>query len=63
MGQSHRQTSFLRELRLRHLFGIAGLVERQPDFDNPRVGVNSRLLENFDLDAVAIEVIDGKNLW
>jgi hypothetical protein len=35
----------------------------KPDFDNPRVGVNSRLLDDFDLDAVRIEVIDGKNLW
>ena len=29
VGQPHRQTSFLRQLRLRHLFGIAGLVDRQ----------------------------------
>src|SRR4051812_44583238 len=29
LGQPHRQTSFLRQLRLRHLFGIAGLVDRQ----------------------------------
>jgi hypothetical protein len=35
----------------------------KPDFDNPRVGVNSRLLDDFDLDAVTIAVIDGKNLW
>jgi hypothetical protein len=35
----------------------------KPDFDNPRVGVNSRLLDDFDLDAVPVEVIDGKNLW
>ena len=35
----------------------------KPDFDNPRVGVNSRLLNDFDLDAVPVEVIDGKNLW
>jgi hypothetical protein len=33
------------------------------DFDNPRVGVNSRLLDDFDLDAVPATVIDGKNLW
>jgi hypothetical protein len=63
VGQPHRQTSFLRRLRLRHLFGIAGLVERQPDFDNPKVGVNSRLFDDFDLDAVPVTVIDGKNLW
>jgi hypothetical protein len=34
-----------------------------PDFDNPRIGVNSRLLDDFDLDAVPVAVIDGKNLW
>jgi hypothetical protein len=35
----------------------------KPDFENPRVGVNSRLLDDFDLDAVPVTVIDGKNLW
>jgi len=30
---------------------------------NPRVGVNARLLDDFDLDAVPVTVIDGKNLW
>jgi hypothetical protein len=35
----------------------------KPDFDNPKVGVNARLFEDFDLDAVAVTVIDGKNLW
>jgi hypothetical protein len=35
----------------------------KPDFENPRVGVNSRLLNDFDLDAVPVTVIDGKNLW
>ncbi|MFI0848104.1 GFA family protein [Mesorhizobium sp. IMUNJ 23232] len=34
-----------------------------PDFDNPIVSVNSRLLDDFDLDAVEVIVIDGKNLW
>ncbi|MHC2313474.1 hypothetical protein ACVIHC_000520 [Bradyrhizobium diazoefficiens] len=29
LGQPHRQTPFLCELRLRHLFGVAGLVDRQ----------------------------------
>jgi len=63
VGQPHRQTSFLRRLRLRHLFGIAGLVEGKPDFDNPKVGVNSRLFDDFDLDAVPVTDIDGRNLW
>lgn len=35
----------------------------QPDFSNPRMGVNARLLDDFDLDTVEIKVIDGKNLW
>ena len=35
----------------------------KPDFDNPKVGVNSRLFDNFDLDAVPVKVIDGKNRW
>jgi hypothetical protein len=35
----------------------------KPDFENPRIGVNSRLLDDFDLDAVPVTVIDGKNLW
>ena len=34
-----------------------------PDFDNPKIGVNARLFDDFDLDAVPVEVIDGKNLW
>jgi hypothetical protein len=33
------------------------------DFDNPRIGVNARLFEDFDLDAVEVVTIDGKNLW
>jgi hypothetical protein len=35
----------------------------KPDFDHPRVGVNARLLDDFELEAVPVEVIDGKNLW
>ena len=35
----------------------------KPDFDNPKVGVNSRLFDDFVLDAVPVTVIDGKNLW
>lgn len=35
----------------------------KPDFDNPRIAVNARILDDFDLDAVPVEVIDGKNLW
>ena len=35
----------------------------KPDFDNPKVGINARLFDDFDLDAVPVTVIDGKNLW
>ncbi|WP_274628610.1 GFA family protein [Arvimicrobium flavum] len=35
----------------------------EPDFDNPRISINARLLDDFDLDAVPVTVIDGKNLW
>ena len=35
----------------------------KPDFDNPKVGVNARLFDEFDLDAVPVTIIDGKNLW
>ncbi|MGL4289610.1 MAG: GFA family protein, partial [Phreatobacter sp.] len=29
----------------------------------PKISVNTRLFDDFDLDAVPVEVIDGKNLW
>ena len=35
----------------------------KPDFDHPRIGVNARLFDDFDLAAVPINVIDGKHLW
>jgi hypothetical protein len=35
----------------------------KPDFDNPKIAINARLLDDFDLDAVPVTVIDGKNLW
>jgi hypothetical protein len=35
----------------------------KPDFDNPRIGVNARIFDDFDLGAVPVTVIDGKNLW
>lgn len=34
-----------------------------PDFDNPKISVNARLFDDFDLDTVEVVVIDGKNLW
>lgn len=33
------------------------------DFDNPKISVNARLLDDFDLAAVPVKIIDGKNLW
>jgi hypothetical protein len=38
-------------------------IDGKPDFDNPIVAVNARLFDDFDLDAVPVVVIDGKNLW
>ncbi|MET4331150.1 hypothetical protein ABIB80_007009 [Bradyrhizobium sp. i1.15.2] len=35
----------------------------KPDFDNPRVAVNAHLFDEFDLEAVPVTMIDGKNLW
>jgi hypothetical protein len=35
----------------------------KPDFENLKIGVNARLFDEFDLDAVPVTVIDGKNLW
>ena len=34
-----------------------------PDFDNPKISVFARLFDDFDLDAVPVELVDGKNLW
>jgi hypothetical protein len=35
----------------------------KPDFDKMKIGVNAWLFDDFDLDAVPVVVIDGKNLW
>jgi hypothetical protein len=35
----------------------------EPDFDNPKISVNSRLFDDSDLDQIEVVVIDGKNLW
>ena len=35
----------------------------KPDFNNPKISINARLLDDFDLDAVEVVVIDGRNLW
>ena len=60
----HGPPSLLRDLRLRHLLARApDWSTGKPDFDNPRIGVNARLFDDFDLDAVEVVTIDGKNLW
>ncbi|CAM3333704.1 GFA family protein [Asticcacaulis taihuensis] len=38
-------------------------VDYKPDFDHPQIAINARLLEGFDLDAVPVQVLDGRNLW
>lgn len=35
----------------------------EPNFDNPRIAVNAHLFDDFNLQAVPVEVIDGKNQW
>jgi hypothetical protein len=35
----------------------------KPDMQNPKIGVNAWLLNDFDLEAVPVTVIDGKNQW
>ena len=38
-------------------------VEGKPHPTRRKIGVNARLFDEFDLDAVPVKVIDGKNLW
>lgn len=63
MGQPHRETSFLRHVRRDYLFESPDWSTGKPDFNKMKIGVNAHLFEDFDLDAVAVTVIDGKNLW
>lgn len=35
----------------------------EPDFDRPRISINARLLDDFDLGQVPVTVLDGRNLW
>ena len=35
----------------------------KPDFSKMRIGANGRLFDDFDLDAVEVVVLDGKNNW
>lgn len=38
-------------------------AEGQPDFKNPNIIVNSRLLDDFDLSKVKVTQVDGRNGW
>lgn len=38
-------------------------VDGKPDFSRPRIGINARLLDDFDVDGVPVELVDGRNLW
>ena len=38
-------------------------VDGKPDFANPKIGVNARLLDDFDFESLPVQVIDGRNLW
>ena len=63
MAEPHREASFLCQLRLRDFWESPDWSTGKPDFDNPKIAINARLLDDFDLDAVPVTVIDGKNLW
>jgi hypothetical protein len=38
-------------------------VDFKPHPTLTRVSINARLLDEFDLDAVPVEFLDGRNLW
>ena len=38
-------------------------VGGKPDPVKRKIGVNARLFDEFDLDKVPVQVLDGKNLW
>lgn len=72
-AQNHRSTyewgSHLVKL---HFCGVCGCttynespswVDKKSDFTHTRIAVNARLFDDFDLDTVRVEVLDGKNLW
>ncbi|MDP1600601.1 GFA family protein [Phenylobacterium sp.] len=55
-----------------HFCGICGCttygespswVDYKPDYANPKIGVNARLFNDFDLATVPVEHVDGKNEW
>ena len=38
-------------------------VDKKPDPEKKKIAINARLLDDFDLDVIPVEVLDGKNLW
>lgn len=38
-------------------------VDYKADFDKPRISVNVRLFDNFDIGSLPVETLDGRNLW
>ena len=42
---------------------IPDWVDYKPDYANPKIGVNARLFNDFDLAAVPVEHVNGKNDW
>ncbi len=38
-------------------------IDGKPDFSKPRVALNARLFDDFNLKAVPVTEIDGRNLW
>jgi hypothetical protein len=42
---------------------LATWVGGKADFSRPRIGVNARLLNGFDLGAVPVRMLDGRTLW
>lgn len=42
---------------------VPNWVDFKPDFENPRVSVNVRLFDDFDIASLRVDHIDGRNLW
>lgn len=38
-------------------------IDFQPHPTRTRIGINARLLDDFDIDSLPIEFLDGRNLW
>ncbi|MBZ9655682.1 GFA family protein [Phyllobacterium lublinensis] len=38
-------------------------TDYKPDLDHPRISVNVRLFDDFDIGSLPVEIIDGRNLW